>query len=89
MLQNEGKVDPQEMDFLLKYAVAPEESPFPWLSNNSWGGIVALSKMEAFESLDKDIEGAHKRFVTPFGFPCCFPSSRKICRKSRLKLEDT
>ncbi|XP_063367395.1 dynein beta chain, ciliary-like [Cydia amplana] len=62
ILQNEGKVDPRELDFLLKYAVAPEVSPYTWLSNNSFGGIVALAKMDAFENLDKDIEGASKRW---------------------------
>ncbi|XP_060805137.1 dynein beta chain, ciliary [Amyelois transitella] len=62
VLQSEGKVDPRELDFLLKYAVAPEVSPFTWLSNNSWGGIIALCKMDAFENLDKDIEGAAKRW---------------------------
>lgn len=51
----------RELDFLLKYAVAPENSPYSWLSNNSWGGIIALAKMDAFEDLDKEIEGATKR----------------------------
>ncbi|KAI8425207.1 hypothetical protein MSG28_007028, partial [Choristoneura fumiferana] len=60
VLQSEGKVDPRELDFLLKYAVAPENSPYPWLSNNGFGGIVALAKMDAFENLDKEIEGATK-----------------------------
>ncbi|CAB3248907.1 unnamed protein product [Arctia plantaginis] len=62
ILQSDGRLDSREVDFLLKYAVAPENSPFPWLSNTSWGGIVALSKMDAFEDLDKDIEGASKRW---------------------------
>ncbi|XP_041969099.1 dynein beta chain, ciliary-like [Aricia agestis] len=62
ILTAEGKVDPRELDFLLKYAVAPETSPYSWLSNTSWGGIVSLSKMDAFDGLDKDIEGAAKRW---------------------------
>uniref|UniRef100_A0A2A4IYW8 Dynein heavy chain ATP-binding dynein motor region domain-containing protein n=1 Tax=Heliothis virescens TaxID=7102 RepID=A0A2A4IYW8_HELVI len=62
VLQAEGKVDPKELDFLLKFAVAPENSPYNWLNNISWGGIIALSKMDAFENLDKDIEGAAKRW---------------------------
>ncbi|VVD05320.1 unnamed protein product [Leptidea sinapis] len=62
VLQVEGKLDLRELDFLLKYAVAPENSPYPWLSNTSWGGIIALSKMDAFENLDRDIEGATKRW---------------------------
>ncbi|KAJ8713922.1 hypothetical protein PYW08_007542 [Mythimna loreyi] len=62
VLQTEGKVDPRELDFLLKFAVAPENSPYIWLTNLSWGGVVTLSKMDAFENLDKDIEGAVKRW---------------------------
>ncbi|KAL0819776.1 hypothetical protein ABMA28_007817 [Loxostege sticticalis] len=62
ILQVDGKADPRELDFLLKYAVAPEVSPYSWLNNTSWGGIIALSKMDAFENLDKDIEGATKRW---------------------------
>nr|CAB3508098.1 unnamed protein product [Spodoptera littoralis] len=61
ILQAEGRVDPLELDFLLKFAVAPDISPYPWLSNQCWGGVIALSKMDAFENLDKDIEGASKR----------------------------
>lgn len=59
-------MDPRELDFLLKFAVAPEVSPYNWLSNNSWGGIIVLSKMDAFENLDKDIEGATKRYGMNF-----------------------
>lgn len=88
MLQIEGKVDPHELDFLLKYAVAPEISPFTWLSNNGWGGIIALTKMDAFDNLDKDIEGASKRFsfinysnrhkLRPREIPyCCLSTNRR------------
>lgn len=61
MLAADGKIDKRELDFLLKYAVAPEPSPYTWLSNSGFGGVVTLSKMDAFENLDKDIEGASKR----------------------------
>lgn len=59
-------MDARELDFLLKYAVAPENSPYPWLNNSCFGGIVALAKMDAFENIDKDIEGSSKRslFIT-------------------------
>lgn len=56
-------MDPRELDFLLKFAVAPENSPYAWLTNLSFGGIVTLAKMDAFENLDKDIEGAVKRYL--------------------------
>lgn len=61
MLAADGKIDKRELDFLLKYAVAPEASPYTWLSNSGFGGVLTLAKMDAFESLDKDIEGASKR----------------------------
>lgn len=51
----------EEVDFLLRYPVKPITSPFSWLSDHSWGGISALSKMENFLGIDKDIESASKR----------------------------
>ncbi|KAG7298071.1 hypothetical protein JYU34_018841, partial [Plutella xylostella] len=62
ILQDEGKIDQLELDFLLKYAVAPVTSPLPWLTAAGWGGVTALSRLEAFDGLDKDIEGATKRW---------------------------
>lgn len=51
------KIDPTELDFLLRFPVVPNvTSPVDFLSNNSWGGIKALSAMEQFRNLDRDIE---------------------------------
>ena len=51
------KIDPTELDFLLRYpAVLNVTSPVEFLSHGSWGGIKALSNMEQFRNLDKDIE---------------------------------
>ena len=51
------KIDPAELDFLLRYpAVLNVASPVDFLSHTSWGGIKALSNMEQFRNLDKDIE---------------------------------
>ena len=51
------KIDPTELDFLLRYpAVLNVASPVDFLSHTSWGGIKALSNMEQFRNLDKDIE---------------------------------
>ena len=51
------KIDPSELDFLLRYpAVLNVTSPVDFLSHGSWGGIKALSNMEQFRNLDKDIE---------------------------------
>ncbi|TGZ69565.1 hypothetical protein CRM22_003672 [Opisthorchis felineus] len=57
------ELDPLELDFLLRFPVVPNvTSPVEFLSNNNWGGIKALSAMEAFRNLDKDIEGSAKRW---------------------------
>lgn len=37
-------------------------SPVDFLSNIGWGGIKALSNMEQFRNLDRDIEGSAKRW---------------------------
>ena len=51
------KIEPNELDFLLRYpAVLNVTSPVDFLSHTSWGGIKALSNMEQFRNLDKDIE---------------------------------
>ncbi|XP_071672611.1 dynein axonemal heavy chain 9 isoform X18 [Patagioenas fasciata] len=52
-----------ELDFLLRYpAQTRVTSPVEFLSNHSWGGIKALSSMEEFRNLDRDIEGSAKRW---------------------------
>ncbi|KAF5404064.1 Dynein heavy chain axonemal [Paragonimus heterotremus] len=57
------EIDPVELDFLLRFPIVPNlTSPVDFLTNNSWGGIKALSAMEAFRNLDKDIEGSAKRW---------------------------
>ena len=51
------KIDPAELDFLLRFPAVPNLiSPVDFLSNNSWGGIKALSVMDQFRNLDRDIE---------------------------------
>ncbi|KAG7506656.1 dynein heavy chain 9, axonemal [Solea senegalensis] len=55
------EINPEELDFLLRYPVLPGvTSPVDFLSHHSWGGIKALSSMEDFRNLDKDIEGSAK-----------------------------
>ncbi|XP_058477020.1 dynein heavy chain 9, axonemal isoform X3 [Solea solea] len=55
------EINPEELDFLLRYPVLPGvTSPVDFLSHHSWGGIKALSSMEEFRNLDKDIEGSAK-----------------------------
>jgi len=51
------QIDPGELDFLLRFPVTPNVvSPVDFLSHQCWGGIKALSNMEQFRDLDKDIE---------------------------------
>ncbi|XP_030063865.1 dynein axonemal heavy chain 9 [Microcaecilia unicolor] len=52
-----------ELDFLLRYPALPGvTTPVDFLSNQSWGGIKALSSMDEFKNLDRDIEGSAKRW---------------------------
>lgn len=43
--------------------MANVSSPVEFLTNQSWGGIKALARMEEFRNLDKDIEGSSKRWL--------------------------
>ncbi|NXM72263.1 DYH9 protein, partial [Serilophus lunatus] len=57
------EINPAELDFLLRYPAQPgATSPVEFLSDHSWGGIKALSSMEEFRNLDRDIEGSAKRW---------------------------
>jgi len=57
------QIKPDELDFLLRFPYTPNLlSPFDFLTNNGWGGIKALSSMDEFRNLDKDIEGSFKRW---------------------------
>ena len=50
-------INPVELEFLLRFPSVPNViSPVEFLSNHSWGGIRALSEMEQFKNLDRDIE---------------------------------
>ncbi|BFZ02963.1 hypothetical protein BsWGS_06002 [Bradybaena similaris] len=57
------QLNPVELDFLLRFPFVPNlTTPVDFLNNNSWGGIKALSSMEEFRNLDRDIEGSAKRW---------------------------
>uniref|UniRef100_A0A7N8YQ50 Dynein, axonemal, heavy chain 9 n=1 Tax=Mastacembelus armatus TaxID=205130 RepID=A0A7N8YQ50_9TELE len=57
------EINPEELDFLLRYPAQPSAtSPVDFLSNHSWGGIKSLCSMEEFRNLDRDIEGSAKRW---------------------------
>ncbi|CAH0551274.1 unnamed protein product [Brassicogethes aeneus] len=63
ILLNAEEINPEELDFLLRFPViGGMVSPVDFLNNTSWGGIKALSLLDEFKNLDKDIEGAAKRW---------------------------
>jgi dynein heavy chain len=56
-------LNPVELDFLLRFPATPNlTTPVDFLSNFGWGGIKALSNMDDFRNLDRDIEGSAKRW---------------------------
>ncbi|XP_003791133.1 dynein heavy chain 9, axonemal [Otolemur garnettii] len=60
LLMNQD-ADAAEVDFLLRSPVQTgATSPVEFLSHQAWGGIKALSSMEEFCNLDRDIEGSAK-----------------------------
>ncbi|XP_022909837.1 dynein beta chain, ciliary-like [Onthophagus taurus] len=63
ILLTAGEIQRDELDFLLRFPiVAGVVSPMDFLSNVCWGGIKALSLMDEFKGLDKDLEGSAKRW---------------------------
>ena len=57
VLLKSKQIDPVELDFLLRFPATPNvTSPVDFLSNHCWGGIKALSNMEQFRNLDRDLE---------------------------------
>ena len=62
ILEADGKLNPEELDFFLKGNISLEKSsrtkPFPWLPDQGWEDIQRLITVtpEAFSSLSDDIE---------------------------------
>lgn len=52
-----------ELDFLLRFPYVPNlHSPFDFLPSHLWGGVKALSNVDAFYGLDRDIDLSTKRW---------------------------
>ena len=66
------QIDGAELDFLLRFPAVPNvTSPVDFLSNFCWGGIKALSNMDQFRNLDRDIEvGCGNGMRTFIGMDC-------------------
>ncbi|KAI4877932.1 hypothetical protein NFI96_006510, partial [Prochilodus magdalenae] len=63
ILLMEGAIEADELDLLLRLPVeTTSESPVSFLSAQAWGAIRALSVLEAFRGLDRDVEGSAKRW---------------------------
>ncbi|KAB0805217.1 hypothetical protein PPYR_02187 [Photinus pyralis] len=62
ILLRENEIRADELDFLLRFPALTVTSPLDFLSNLCWGGIKALSHMDEFRNLDKDIEGSVNRW---------------------------
>nr|CAH8868660.1 unnamed protein product [Trichobilharzia regenti] len=74
-----NEINPVELDFLLRFPIIPNlTSPVDFITNNGWGGIKALSNMETFRNLDKDIEGSAKRWKNLCYFHAVICERRKF-----------
>lgn len=70
-------IDPADLDFLLRFPYVPNVlSPLDFISHVGWGGIMALSKLDVFSGLDKDLEGYVKRWKTYVELEC--PEKEKL-----------
>ncbi|XP_017887523.2 dynein beta chain, ciliary-like [Ceratina calcarata] len=57
------EITQSELDFLLKFPYIHDlTSPVDFLTNVGWGGIKYLCQIPDFQNLEKDIEGAAKRW---------------------------
>uniref|UniRef100_A0AAY5EIA2 Dynein axonemal heavy chain 11 n=1 Tax=Electrophorus electricus TaxID=8005 RepID=A0AAY5EIA2_ELEEL len=58
-----GSIEAEELELLLRLPVEfCDGSPVSFLSAQAWGAIRALSVVEAFRGLDRDVEGSAKRW---------------------------
>lgn len=70
-------IDPADLDFLLRFPYVPNVlSPLDFIAHVGWGGIMALSKLDVFSGLDKDLEGYVKRWKTYVELEC--PEKEKL-----------
>ena len=57
------EINPQELDFLLRFPSAQNvQAPVDFINNTGWGAIKILSTMDEFRNLDRDIENNSKRW---------------------------
>ena len=57
------KLNPSELDFLLRFPTVPNcLSPVDFVSNIGWGAIKILAGMNSFKNLDTDIKNNSKKW---------------------------
>lgn len=62
MLQS-NEISSNELDFVLRFPyVANIHSPFEWLPQHLYGGVKALSNIDAFYGFDRDLDVSMKRW---------------------------
>lgn len=70
-------IEPVDLDFLLRFPYLPNTySPVDFISHVGWGGIKALSNLEAFGGLDREIESYQKRWRSFTDLEC--PENEKL-----------
>nr|CAB3238531.1 dynein beta chain, ciliary-like [Phallusia mammillata] len=63
VLQMRGDLDTRDLETLLRFPTSqPMTSPVDFLTNQAWGVIKAMSILDEFLNLDRDIEGSPKRW---------------------------
>nr|XP_018673081.1 dynein beta chain, ciliary [Ciona intestinalis] len=63
VLQMRGDIDSKDLEILLRFPTSqPMTSPVDFLTNQAWGVIKAMSLLDEFLNLDRDIEGSPKRW---------------------------
>ena len=63
ILMMKEEINPQELDFLLRFPTQSNaSSPVDFIAHSGWGSIKCLSSMEEFRNLDRDIENNAKRW---------------------------
>eukprot|EP00792_Barthelona_sp_PAP020_P009043 TRINITY_DN3265_c0_g6_i1.p1 TRINITY_DN3265_c0_g6~~TRINITY_DN3265_c0_g6_i1.p1 ORF type:complete len:3839 (+),score=1299.73 TRINITY_DN3265_c0_g6_i1:669-11519(+) len=62
-LLRKNEIEYEEFDFLIRMPrILNVPNPLSWLDDSNWSAIVALSKLENFCNLTRDIESASKRW---------------------------
>lgn len=63
ILVHDNQVSAAELDFILRFPYTPNlHSPFDFLPSHLWGGVKALSNIDHFYGLERDLDQSTKRW---------------------------